>query len=65
MKEFKIINFPTDNIYHVFKEDDFSPLEKALEEYSKNGWEVVSVCPNNYIDNIHGEFLITLQRDKY
>lgn len=63
MKEFKIVEIRPDKVYHVFKEDDFSEVEKTLSKYSEEGWEVVCVCPNNYLNNAHGNILITLQRD--
>jgi len=64
MKEFKIIEISSGEIYHVFKATDFSVVEQTLEQYSCDGWEVVSVCPNHYLNNAHGDILITLQREK-
>lgn len=51
-------------MYHVFKEDDFTELEKLLEQYSAEGWDLVSVCPNEYMNNVRGSIMVTLQREK-
>ena len=63
MKEFKIISIPKSEFKTMFG-TDFSNIEKLLEEKSAEGWDVVSVCPNEYIGNLAGGILITLQRDK-
>ena len=63
MKEFKIINIPKGDFKKVTG-TDFSSVEELLSEKSAEGWEVVSVCPNEYVSNMAGGILITLQRDK-
>ena len=47
MKEFKIIEVPKSNFKKLF-ETDFSGVEALLAQRSAEGWEVVSVCPNEY-----------------
>lgn len=63
MKEFKIIEVPKVNFKKLF-ETDFSGVEAMLAQRSAEGWEVVSVCPNEYIGNMAGGILITLQRER-
>lgn len=63
MKEFKIIEVPKANFKKLF-ETDFSSVEALLAQRSAEGWEVVSVCPNEYIGNMAGGILITLQRER-
>lgn len=63
MKEFKIIEVPKSNFKKLF-ETDFSGVEALLAQRSAEGWEVVSVCPNEYIGNMAGGILITLQRER-
>lgn len=63
MKEFKIIEVPKSKFKDMLSVN-FEQVEALLEEKSAEGWEVVSVCPNEYIGNFHGGLLITLQRDK-
>lgn len=63
MKEFKIIEVPKSNFKKLF-ETDFSGVEALLSQRSAEGWEVVSVCPNEYIGNMAGGILITLQRER-
>lgn len=63
MKEFKIIEVPKVNFKKLF-ETDFSSVEALLAQRSAEGWEVVSVCPNEYIGNMAGGILITLQRER-
>ncbi len=63
MKEFKIIEVPKGNFKKLF-ETDFSSVEALLAQRSAEGWEVVSVCPNEYIGNMAGGILITLQRER-
>lgn len=63
MKEFKIIEVPKGNFKKLF-ETDFSSVEALLAQHSAEGWEVVSVCPNEYIGNLAGGILITLQRER-
>lgn len=65
MKEFKIIEVPKSNFKKLF-ETDFSSVEALLAQHSAEGWEVVSVCPNEYVyvGNLAGGILITLQREQ-
>ena len=63
MKEFKIIEVPKSNFKKLF-ETDFSRVEALLAQRSAEGWEVVSVCPNEYVGNWAGGILITLQRER-
>lgn len=63
MKEFKIIEVPKGNFKKLF-ETDFSSVETLLAQHSAEGWEVVSVCPNEYVGNLAGGILITLQREQ-
>ncbi len=63
MKEFKIIEVPKGNFKKLF-ETDFSSVEALLAQHSAEGWEVVSVCPNEYVGNLAGGILITLQRER-
>ena len=63
MKEFKIIEVPKGNFKKLF-ETDFSSVEALLAQHSAEGWEVVSVCPNEYVGNLSGGILITLQREQ-
>ena len=63
MKEFKIIVVPKSNFKKLF-ETDFSSVEALLAQRSAEGWEVVSVCPNEYVGNWVGGILITLQRER-
>lgn len=63
MKEFKIIEVPKVNFKKLF-ETDFSSVEALLAQRSAEGWEVVSVCPNEYVGNMAGGILITLQRER-
>ena len=63
MKEFKIISIPKGDFKKVIG-TDFSSVEELLAEKSAEGWEVVSVCPNEYVSNMAGGILITLQREK-
>lgn len=63
MKEFKIISFPKSDFKKVIG-TDFSSVEELLARKSAEGWEVVSVCPNEYVSNLAGGLLITLQRDR-
>lgn len=62
-KEFKIIEIPRRNFSSLFG-SDFTSVEELLEEKTSEGWEVVNVCPNEYVGNLGGGILITLQRDK-
>ena len=63
MKEFKIINIPKSDFKKVIG-TDISSVEELLAEKSAEGWEVVSVCPNEYVSNMAGGILFPLQRDK-
>ena len=63
MKEFKIVEIPKKEFKNMFGVD-FTTVETMLEEKSTEGWEVVSVCPNEYVGNLAGGLLITLQREK-
>ena len=63
MKEFKIIEVPKSNFKKLF-ETDFSSVEALLAQRSAEGWEVVSVGPNEYVGNMAGGILITLQRER-
>ena len=63
MKEFKIISIPKSD-FRKYSISNFSSVEALLAERSAEGWEVVSVCPNEYLSNLTGGILITLQRDK-
>ena len=63
MKEFKIIEIPRQKFKTMFG-TDFSDVEALLEEKTAEGWEVVSVCPNEYVGNRGGGLLITLRREK-
>lgn len=63
MKEFKIIEIPKSQ-FKDFMKIDFTKVEELLAEKSAEGWEVVSVCPNEYVSNFAGGILVTLQRDK-
>ena len=63
MKEFKIIEVPKVNFKKLF-ETDFSSVEALLAQRSAEGWEVVSVCPNEDVGNMAGGILITLQRER-
>ena len=63
MKEFKIITVSRSDFKKITG-TDFSSVERLLEKKSAEGWEVVSVCPNEYVSNLAGSIMITLQRDK-
>ena len=63
MKEFKIIEIPRAKFKTMFG-TDFTDIEALLEEKTAEGWEVVSVCPNEYVGNLGGGLLITLCREK-
>lgn len=63
MKEFKIIEIKKSQFKGMFG-TDFSEIELMLEQKSEEGWDVVSVCPNEYVGNLAGGLLITLQREK-
>lgn len=63
MKEFKIIKVHRSEFSGIIG-DDFETVENLLAEKSQEGWDVVSVCPNEYIGNLAGGILITLQREK-
>lgn len=63
MKDFKIISIPKSDFKKVIG-TDFSSVEELLAQKSAEGWEVVSVCPNEYVSNLAGGLLITLQRDR-
>ena len=55
MKEFKIAEFRK-------KDKDLGNIERKLAEYSKNGWDVISMTSDLSRD-ISGVFVVLLQRD--
>ena len=63
MKKFKIIEIPRSEFKGMFGSTDFSGIETLLEEKTAEGWDVVCVCPNEYVGNLGGGLLITLQRE--
>ena len=59
----KIIGVPRSEVKTMFR-TNFASIEEMLQKKSEEGWEVVSVSSNDYVANLAGGLLITLQREK-
>ena len=64
MKEIKILNVPKSEFQRVYG-TDFKRVETMLEKRTAEGWEIVSICPCDAVNNLDAGFLVVLQREKY